>query len=314
MKKILTLIMAASILLSIFGCNSNAGNSADNTQRSEGDISAENSESMANEKGNKAEDEIITVIKRIGEFGERLRLVSLLSDDVISAIQANYSEYVTPQLLSKWQEDPKNAPGRLVSSPWPDHIEIKSIEKRAEGHYKIEGYIVELTSAEVANNGAAAKRAVALTVQYSDGQWLIDDVTLGDYVADTAITYENDQYGFSFTLPKSWQGYTLVTGVWNGIDLESGKQTESGPMISIRHPAWVQKNPRQDIPIMIFTLQQWQAVQNEMLSVGAAPMPPSALGQNAAYVFALPARYNFAFPEGHEEVEEIIEGNPLKTE
>ena len=42
----------------------------------------------------------------------------------------NYSEFVTPELLSKWESDPKNAPGRLVSSPWPDHIEILSVEKR----------------------------------------------------------------------------------------------------------------------------------------------------------------------------------------
>lgn len=315
MKKILTLIVAISILVSMFGCNSNADNSADNSQSSQGGMSSGNSsESAANEASDKAEDALIAVIELIGDFGKKLQLVSLLSDDVKNAIQKNYGEYVTPQLLSKWQADPQNAPGRLVSSPWPDHIDIKFIEKRSDECYKIEGYIVELTSAEMANNGTAAKRAVALDVQYNGSRWLIDDVTLGDYVADTTIIYKSDQYGFDFTLPKSWQGYTLVTGAWNGTDLASGKQTESGPMISIRHPAWTQKSPRQDIPIMIFTLSQWQAVQNEMLSVGAAPMPPSELGRNAAYVFALPARYNFAFSEGYEEVEEIIEGKPLKPQ
>lgn len=310
MKKSATLIMGISILVFLFGCNSNVGDSLNNSRQPQAEMPTE---SAANETGNKAEDEIITVIELIGNFGEKLQLVSLLSDDVASAIQKNYSEYVAPQLLSKWQADPQNAPGRLVSSPWPDHIEIKSIDKHSSERYKIEGYIVELTSAQTVNNGTAAKRAVTLNVKYGDGRWLIDDVTLGDYITDAAITYKNEQYGFYFTLPKSWQGYTLITGAWNGTDLASGKQTESGPMISIRHPAWIPKSPRQDIPIMIFTLPQWQAIQNDKLGVGAAPTPPSELGRNAAYVFALPARYNFAFSEGYEEVEDIIEGQPLKS-
>lgn len=313
MKKISTLIMGISILVFLFGCNSNVGDSLDNSRKSQTEeLTESGGKSTANKAGNKAEDEIITVIELIGDFGEKLQLVSLLSDDVASAIQKNYSAYVAPQLLSKWQADPQNAPGRLVSSPWPDHIEIKSIDKHSNERYKIEGYIVEPTSAQTANNGTAAKRAVTLNVKYGDDRWLIDNVTLGDYITDAAITYKNEQYGFYFMLPKSWQGYTLITEAWNGTDLASGKQTESGPMISIRHPAWTSKDPRQDIPIMIFTVPQWQAVQNEMLSVGAAPMPPSELGRNAAYVFALPARYNFAFSEGYEEVEDIIEGQPLK--
>ncbi len=63
---------------------------------------------------------------------------------------------------------------------------------------------------------------------------------------------------------------------------------------------------------MVFTLSQWEAVRNETLSVGAAPIQPSELGRNSTYVFALPARYNFAFPEGYKEVEDIIAGNPLE--
>lgn len=38
---------------------------------------------------------------------------------------------------------------------------------------------------------------------------------------------------------------------------------------------------------------------------------PSMLGQNSKYVFALPPRYNYAFPTGFEEVEKILETGPL---
>ncbi|MDP1086626.1 hypothetical protein Q6245_30140, partial [Klebsiella pneumoniae] len=68
------------------------------------------------------------------------------------------------------------------------------------------------------------------------------------------------------------------------------------PMISIRHPDWTSQNPRQDIPIMIFTLAQWNMLQQDEFHIGAAPINPSELGRNTSYVFARPARYNYAFP------------------
>ncbi|MGH4138240.1 YjgB family protein [Clostridium sp.] len=93
----------------------------------------------------------------------------------------------------------------------------------------------------------------------------------------------------------------------------SGKVTETGPKISIRHPQWNSKKPHQDIPIMVFTLNQWNLLQQEKFHIGAAPIGPSELGRNNSYVFALPARYNFAYPIGYQEVEEILKTHPLKV-
>jgi hypothetical protein len=47
--------------------------------------------------------------------------------------------------------------------------------------------------------------------------------------------------------------------------------------------------------------------------VGAAPVGPSILGENTSYVFALPARYNYEFLTGFEEVEEILENDSLQA-
>lgn len=124
--------------------------------------------------------------------------------------------------------------------------------------------------------------------------------------------YQNTQYGFSFNLPKSWKGYKIVTDKWIGYDVKSGKISETGPMISIRHPLWTAKKPRQDIPIMVFTLSQWNSLQQEKFHIGAAPIGPSELGRNSRYVFALPARYNYAFLTGYKEVENILIGKPLQ--
>jgi hypothetical protein len=130
-----------------------------------------------------------------------------------------------------------------------------------------------------------------------------------------AVVYEDTQYGFTFALPEDWEGYTIISSEWEGLSTAEGsgdKVVETGPTLSIRDPRWTEENKRQDIPIMIFTLGQWDTLQEGEFHIGAAPMGPSELGRNDQYVFALPARYNFAFPEGYEEVETILEGNPLQ--
>lgn len=125
-----------------------------------------------------------------------------------------------------------------------------------------------------------------------------------------AIIYENSAYGFSFALPAGWEGYRIVAEQWEGLSLEN---RPSGPILNIRHPQWTAEKPRQDIPIMIFTMAQWEALQSEKFHIGAAPMGPKELGRNSKYVFALPARYNYAFPEGFEEVDAILESGALKA-
>lgn len=135
-----------------------------------------------------------------------------------------------------------------------------------------------------------------------------------DGAKEELIVYRNNHYGFTFSLPKSWEGYTIVTDQWEGVSLKGAKKgsvVEKGPILSIRHPEWTSRKPRQDIPIMIFTVEQWKSLQQGKISVGAAPVGPTELARNSRYVFALPARYNYSFLEGYEEAERILEGNPL---
>jgi hypothetical protein len=133
-----------------------------------------------------------------------------------------------------------------------------------------------------------------------------------------SIIYVNKKFGFRFTLPDSWKGYSVSVGVWEGSD---GTTTitgepipgyQKGPEIVIGHPLSSEANPRQGIPIMVFTEAQWELIKSDQLVVSAAPFGPGEIGRNAKYVFALPARYNYAFPPGWEEVEGILQGQPLK--
>ncbi len=128
--------------------------------------------------------------------------------------------------------------------------------------------------------------------------------------------YTNTTYGFTFTLPIDWEGYTVSNDVWTGDpigDNLGGHPYATGTVISIHNPKSTAANPYQDIPIMVFTLQQWKDLLAEKFHIGAAPIGPSEIGRNSKYVFALPARYNFAYPMGYEEVDQIMQSNPLKA-
>lgn len=256
----------------------------------------------------------------VESFGSRLQAVSLLaSKDIVSkSMEENYGGLVSPALLQKWLDDPTAAPGRLVSSPWPDRIDSLSVEESSKDEYQVKAEIIEVTSVEKQSGGAAAKRPVSLLIKKTEGRWLIVEVTLGDYDKTASTVYQNTQYGFSFTLPTTWDGYSIVTEKWEGYALDSkgavvDEKAETGSLILLRHPAWTERNRRQDIPIMVFTLNQWESLQKGEFHVGAAPTNPSEFGRNSKYVFALPARYNYAFPEGYEEVENILESKPLQV-
>lgn len=297
MKKIFVLLVIIIFSVTLSGC----GNKKDQTQVNENLQQQEENDKKA-------------VTSLVESFGKKLQVVSLLADkDVVSkSMQENYSDFVSPALLAKFQSHPENAPGRMVSSPWPDRIEIKSIEKISEGIYKVKGEIIEITSLEQTKSGVAEKRPIILEVKKMDNKWLIDAVNLEDYQGFDSVKYKNTQYGFNFYLPESWKNFTITTEKWLGIDIQSQKTIETGLIIYIRHPKWTSKNKMQDIPIMVFTLAQWEALQQEKFHIGAAPIGPSKLGGNSKYIFALPARYNYAFPTGYEEVENILKNNPLQ--
>ena len=107
----------------------------------------------------------------------------------------------------------------------------------------------------------------------------------------------------------------MRTDQWKGdpVDREHNQTVLHGPVVIIRHPLWSASNPRQDIPIMVFTQKQWHLVQSEQFAVSAAPIGPGELGRNKKYVFALPPRFDYAFPTGYEEVEVILRSKALHS-
>jgi len=104
-------------------------------------------------------------------------------------------------------------------------------------------------------------------------------------------TYRNEEYGFEVILLDSWKGYSILVKSWDGTTLDGNSKIYQGPEIIIRNPKWSAAKTWQDIPIMVFTKEEWNLVESGKLNISAAPIGPDKLGENQKYVFALPPRW-----------------------
>jgi hypothetical protein len=138
-------------------------------------------------------------------------------------------------------------------------------------------------------------------------------VVTTETTASTTVEYRNDEYGFVFSLPENWKGYQIVQSIWDGNNLVASNKKQSGPKFLIRNPKWTSTLPYQDIPIIVFTIAQWNSYMNEDFSISAAPILATELGRNNIYIFALPPRWNFDYSERFEEAVSIVESKPLKA-
>jgi hypothetical protein len=74
-------------------------------------------------------------------------------------------------------QDTSKVPGRTVSSPWPERIEIDSVQKLDSTSYTVNGKIIGMTSVEMTQGGNAGETPITLTLKKVNGTWLIEDVT-----------------------------------------------------------------------------------------------------------------------------------------
>lgn len=177
MKKILLYGVALSLSVSLMGCTTPKNKDSIGTG-----IQNQIEEQTPKDKLDKEEVTIDKeeVTKLVEEFGSKLQSVSLLSpkEELEKSMKENYGELVSEDLMNKWLNNPDDAPGRFVSSPWPDRIEIEGIKKLSDTEYEVEGNIIEITSSE---KDDPISRSITLTVKKIDIVWLIDDVILGEY-------------------------------------------------------------------------------------------------------------------------------------
>jgi len=119
--------------------------------------------------------------------------------------------------------------------------------------------------------------------------------------------YKNNEFGFELTFPETWKGYSVIKQNWVGHVIDNYQQTYTGTEIIIKNPQTTATQQWQDIPIMVFTPDVWILMEQEKVSVSAAPIPPAKIGENSKYVFATPPRwYGFTDAIGFQEAIDIV--------
>ncbi|MFZ2414102.1 MAG: hypothetical protein WAW16_07780 [Candidatus Cryosericum sp.] len=125
--------------------------------------------------------DINAIYQVVGEFGARLKDVDIdASDqDIITAVDYNLKQFITNQLYQAFVQDKIRIPGRYPSSPWPERIEINSVQMLDSASCTVHGSQVMMTDDTVAHGGNAGKTPITLTLKKVNGIWLIDDVVGG---------------------------------------------------------------------------------------------------------------------------------------
>ncbi len=111
-------------------------------------------------------------------FGSAMQNVPLLAEGEVldDAFDTHYGALVAPELLSSWKQDPQSAPGRLVSSPAPERIEVSSVARTESGGYQFEANVIE-----TAQGIEASRYPVSITVEERAGILMITGFQKGEY-------------------------------------------------------------------------------------------------------------------------------------
>lgn len=102
---------------------------------------------------------------------------------------------------------------------------------------------------------------------------------------DTKIEYLNWYYGIRLMLPKSWEGYSVLTEqVTNASKANELYYAIDNEYITfkIRHPAWSEENPYQDIVYVVFILEEWNKNTLDVQNAYDINLPNGS--SNGAYV------------------------------
>lgn len=119
--------------------------------------------------------------------------------------------------------------------------------------------------------------------------------------------YQNKEYGFKLDLPSSWKNYSVIVDFWEGRFLDGSEKQTQGSKIIIKNSQSTEAQCWQDLIVLIFNKQEWDMIEQENLSVSAAPIGPQKIGENQNYIFALPPRWvGFTDCLGQDEAQEIM--------
>jgi hypothetical protein len=130
----------------------------------------------------------------------------------------------------------------------------------------------------------------------------------------SALRYHNAKSGFTFFMPASWRGYSVLHEQWEAQTYLPANDTTlivaHGPVIVLRHPHWTVSEPYQDITFLVYTRSQWDAEkQGKFCSTYFAGGTMVEMWHNRKYVFAMSTHESKSELNGWREVSEIVSHN-----
>ena len=132
--------------------------------------------------------------------------------------------------------------------------------------------------------------------------------------AGLPLRYHDAKTGFTFYLPETWRGYSVLHEEWQGTTYVPAKDetvtVARGPVIVFRHPKWTAGKPYQDMTIVVYTRSQWDGEKQGTFSCTYfAGGTMVELWHNHNYVLAMSTHEGKAELEGWQEVNEIVSQN-----
>jgi len=115
-----------------------------------------------------AGDRIAQIVEVFGQNLKNVRTVIVPRETTEVLIDRYYTPYVTKELIASWKRKIETTPGRELSSPWPERIEVHSVALTADGTYEVQGQVIWLAGGEI-----VGKDAVTIQLKLEDGRWKI---------------------------------------------------------------------------------------------------------------------------------------------
>jgi hypothetical protein len=128
------------------------------------------------------------------------------------------------------------------------------------------------------------------------------------------LRYHDTKTGFTFYLPETWRGYSVLHKEWQGQNYVPANDeyitVTCGPVFVLRHPHWTASKMYQDMTLVVYTRSQWDGEkQGKFSCTYFAGGTMVELWHNHNYVFAMSTHEGKAELEGWQEVNEIVTQN-----
>ena len=97
-----------------------------------------------------------------------------MSARTVAGVDSNLKRLITDRLYQEFTTYADVVPGKPVSGPYPESIEIDSLKKTDDTSYMVKGVMNMVMS----DASSASVKVITLTVKSVNGIWLVDDIVV----------------------------------------------------------------------------------------------------------------------------------------